>query len=167
MNGCKDQKGRSINVLEHVVCRVSLKHSPRGSLHLVLVSPLGTRSSILLPRPKDRTDKPFENWPFLSVHFWGEPGNGTWTLEAQQTSQGRRSGVLISWQLILYGTADSAPSLGVPKPKKDPEKEMMDEVMNEEDLLNPVLEENELQVGVACGEKKLLFLGKHGVRDLK
>ena len=52
MDGCKDQKAKAISSLEHVVCRVTIKHSPRGSLHLVLVSPMGTRSSILLPRPK-------------------------------------------------------------------------------------------------------------------
>ncbi len=40
--GCS---GTSNNVryLEHVQCLVSIRHFPRGSLNLVLVSPLGTR----------------------------------------------------------------------------------------------------------------------------
>ena len=50
MDGCKDQTSHSLAVLEHVVCKVTLKHNPRGSLHLVLISPMGTRSSLLLPR---------------------------------------------------------------------------------------------------------------------
>ena len=83
-DGCRDSSHHSINVLEHVVCKITLKHNPRGSLHLVLISPMGTRSSLLLPRPRDKTDSGFENWPFLSVHFWGENPNGTWTLEITQ-----------------------------------------------------------------------------------
>ena len=115
MDGCKDQAIHSLAVLEHVVCKVTLKHNPRGSLHLVLISPMGTRSSLLLPRPKDRTDKAFENWPFLSVHFWGEPPNGTWTLEVTAAkSNSRKAGVLLNWQLILYGTADLSP-LAIPQ----------------------------------------------------
>ena len=83
-DGCRDSSHHSINVLEHVVCKITLKHNPRGSLHLVLISPMGTRSSLLLPRPRDKSDSGFENWPFLSVHFWGENPNGTWTLEITQ-----------------------------------------------------------------------------------
>lgn len=138
MDGCKGQKAHAITVLEHVVCRVTLRHNPRGSVHLVLISPMGTRSSLLLPRPKDRSDKPFENWPFLSVHFWGEPPNGTWTLEVKQTSSKKPAGVLISWQLILYGTADLSP-MAVPQ-DTDEDSDMLDT----DDLLASVLE-NELQ----------------------
>ena len=115
MDGCKDETSHQLAVLEHVVCKVTLRHNPRGSLHLVLISPMGTRSSLLLPRPKDRTDKAFESWPFLSVHFWGEPPNGTWTLEVTAAkSNSRKPGVLLNWQLILYGTADLSP-LAIPQ----------------------------------------------------
>merc|ERR1712001_188677 len=121
-DGCRDSSHHSINVLEHVVCKITLKHNPRGSLHLVLISPMGTRSSLLLPRPKDRTDKAFENWPFLSVHFWGEPPNGTWTLEVTAAnSNSRKAGVLLNWQLILYGTADLSP-LAMPIPQNNEEQ---------------------------------------------
>ena len=48
---------------------------------LILTSPRGTRSSLLLPRPKDKLATSFEDWPFLSVHYWGEDPTGQWTLQ--------------------------------------------------------------------------------------
>lgn len=48
----------------------------------------------------------FDDWPFLSVHFWGEKAEGRWTL--QIINGGRRRvnqpGILSKWQLIFYGT---------------------------------------------------------------
>ena len=127
MDGCKDVPKSTINVVEHVVCRVTLQHNPRGSLHLVLISPMGTRSSLLLPRPKDRSDKGFDNWPFLSVHFWGEPPNGTWTLEVTHNgAKGNRKqpGILKSWQLLIYGTAELSP-LAIPEDQTE-EDQLLD-----------------------------------------
>ena len=119
MDGCKDSIN-AVKVLEHVVCKITLRHNPRGSLHVVLISPVGTRSSLLLPRPRDRTDSGFENWPFLSVHFWGESPNGTWTLEVSQNegNVGRKPGILKTWQLIMYGTDEYSP-MGPQFPKDD------------------------------------------------
>ena len=134
IDGCKDTPKSTITVLEHVVCRVTMQHNPRGSLHLVLISPMGTRSSLLLPRPKDRSDKSFDNWPFLSVHFWGEPANGTWTLEVTHNgAKGNRKhpGKVKSWQLLLYGTADVAP-LAVPEDITD--EEIFDDLEEEENV---------------------------------
>ncbi len=95
----------SLNSLEHVQAAITLKQSPRGSLHIVLISPMGTRSSLLLPRQYDYSEAPFNAWPFISVHFWGEPPNGTWTLEVSHTSAANRRapGILKKWQLTLMG----------------------------------------------------------------
>ena len=41
-NGCAGTSN-TVRYLEHVQCLVSIRHFPRGSLNLVLVSPLGTR----------------------------------------------------------------------------------------------------------------------------
>ena len=30
----------------------------------------------------------FDQWPFLSVHFWGEKAAGTWTLEVTGCPRG-------------------------------------------------------------------------------
>lgn len=32
-------------------------------------------------RVHDTTKNGFNNWPFMSVHSWGEKPNGTWQLE--------------------------------------------------------------------------------------
>lgn len=71
----------TIRFLEHVQSKVTLTSSRRGDLHIYLVSPHGTRSTLLAQRPNDNTDAGFKSWPFMSVHNWGESPNGIWTLE--------------------------------------------------------------------------------------
>lgn len=102
---------KEIRFLEHVQCKVTLKFNPRGALELVLTSPRGTKSSLLLPRPRDKTNAGFDDWPFLSVHFWGEPSNGTWMLDVYRSASvpatGTPMGIIKKWKLIFYGTRDS------------------------------------------------------------
>ena len=78
-DGC-DNSANTVRYLEHVQARISLKYLPRGDLKISLTSPRGTQSHLLLPRPKDRLGSSFDNWPFLSVHFWGEDPTGEWKL---------------------------------------------------------------------------------------
>ncbi|KZC04039.1 Furin-like protease 2 [Dufourea novaeangliae] len=78
-----------VRFLEHVQCKVSLRFFPRGNLRLLLTSPMGTTSTLLFERPRDVLSANFDDWPFLSVHFWGEKADG----------------ILKKWQLIFYGTA--------------------------------------------------------------
>ena len=96
-----------IQYLEHVQCIITLKYVPRGDLRIDLISPSGTRSSILFPRPMDtHSDRiGFNEWPFLSVHFWGEQASGNWTLEVKPNPRDiGQGGVLKKWQLVFYGT---------------------------------------------------------------
>lgn len=92
--------------LEHVQCKISLRFFPRGNLRILLTSPMGTTSTLLFERPRDVVASNFDDWPFLSVHFWGEKAEGRWTL--QIINAGNRHvnqpGVLKKWQLIFYGT---------------------------------------------------------------
>lgn len=67
--------------LEHVQCKVTLRFFPRGNLRLLLTSPMGTTSTLLFERPRDVVSSNFDDWPFLSVHFWGERAEGRWTLQ--------------------------------------------------------------------------------------
>ncbi|OXU27895.1 hypothetical protein TSAR_015547 [Trichomalopsis sarcophagae] len=60
---------------------VSLRFFPRGNLRLLLTSPMGTTSTLLFERPRDVLNSNFDDWPFLSVHFWGEKAEGRWTLQ--------------------------------------------------------------------------------------
>lgn len=46
-----------------------------------LTSPSGTQSVLLFERPRDVLDSSFDDWPFMSVHFWGERASGRWKLE--------------------------------------------------------------------------------------
>ncbi|XP_063242489.1 furin-like protease 2 [Bacillus rossius redtenbacheri] len=100
--------------LEHVQCRVSLRFSPRGSLRLVLTSPAGTASTLLFRRPRDTAGSGLDDWPFLSVHYWGERARGRWTLSVVNAGEQEASqpGLFKKWQLIFYGTAAAPVRLG-------------------------------------------------------
>lgn len=73
----------NVSHLEHVQSKVTLSAPRRGDLHIYLVSPGGTRSTLLATRPNDHNDQGFRNWPFMTVHNWGESPNGIWTLEVR------------------------------------------------------------------------------------
>lgn len=105
-NGCQGSGDNRINFLEHVQVLISLQFLPRGNLHIILVSPSGTPSSVLLPRPFDTQESNFNNWPFLSVHFWGENPSGQWKLIISNEGRHRvlLPGKLKEWSLIFYGT---------------------------------------------------------------
>lgn len=104
-DGCRGSSD-GINYLEHVQVVISLQYQPRGNLHIILISPSGTASSVLLPRPFDSVESSIVNWPFLSVHFWGENPIGHWKLVI--INEGRLHsnipGKLKEWSLIFYGT---------------------------------------------------------------
>ncbi|CAO1381843.1 unnamed protein product [Diamesa hyperborea] len=105
VNGCAGTVNE-VRFLEHVQCKITLRFFPRGNLRILLTSPSGTTSTLLFERPRDVVKSNFDDWPFLSVHFWGEKAEGRWTL--QIINGGRRrvnqAGVLAKWQLIFYGT---------------------------------------------------------------
>lgn len=79
VNGCPGSLNE-IRYLEHIQCKISLRFFPRGNLRIDLTSPMGTTSTLLFERPRDVVSSNFDNWPFLSVHFWGEKAEGRWTL---------------------------------------------------------------------------------------
>ena len=85
-DGC-DNSPDTVKYLEHVQAKLSLRYAPRGDLKISLTSPRGTQSFLLLPRPKDRLASSFDNWPFLSVHYWGEDPTGEWRLEIINAGQ--------------------------------------------------------------------------------
>ncbi|XP_060524028.1 furin-like protease 2 [Cylas formicarius] len=96
-----------VRFLEHVQCKISLRFFPRGNLRILLTSPMGTTSTLLFERPRDVVSSNFDDWPFLSVHYWGEKAEGRWHL--QIINSGNRHvnqpGLLKKWQLIFYGTS--------------------------------------------------------------
>ncbi|XP_062516362.1 proprotein convertase subtilisin/kexin type 4-like isoform X2 [Corticium candelabrum] len=89
--------------LEHVVSRIDLQSTYRGDLSIHLVSPKGTHSQLLHPRPADTEGGRFSNWPFMSTHYWGENPMGTWKLEVKK-HESQTDAKLNDWVLLLYGT---------------------------------------------------------------
>ncbi|XP_058061771.1 furin-like protease 2 [Anopheles bellator] len=105
VNGCAGTVNE-VRFLEHVQCKITLRFFPRGNLRILLTSPMGTTSTLLFERPRDITKSNFDDWPFLSVHFWGERAEGRWTLQILNGGPRRvsQAGILSKWQLIFYGT---------------------------------------------------------------
>ncbi|XP_043503408.1 furin-like protease 1 isoform X3 [Polistes fuscatus] len=97
-----------VNFLEHVQAKVSLMASRRGDLQIQLTSPQGTKSTLLAKRPHDVSKAGFNQWPFMSVHTWGERPHGTWKLEIH--NEGRYFDTLEEWKLVFYGTETSLES---------------------------------------------------------
>ncbi|RWS01236.1 neuroendocrine convertase 1-like protein, partial [Dinothrombium tinctorium] len=78
-NGCR-ASSNEVNRLEHVQATLSISYPRRGFLEIFLKSPSGSSSMLLSERPLDTSPDGFDNWPFTTVHFWGEHPRGLWTL---------------------------------------------------------------------------------------
>ena len=75
----------------------------RGEIQLELTSPQHTTSILLPNRRIDTGRKEYTNWPFMSVHFWGENPSGSWILNL--TYSGENSLVSLSdFNFTFYGT---------------------------------------------------------------
>ncbi|VDN01113.1 unnamed protein product [Thelazia callipaeda] len=107
VNGC--EFSAPILYLEHVQVLVTVRFGKRGDLKLTLFSPRGTSTVLLPPRPQDYNSNGIHQWPFLSVHTWGEDPRGTWTLMVESVSTNRNiGGTFHDWSLLLYGTTEPA-----------------------------------------------------------
>ena len=82
------------------------KHPRRGDIQIKLTSPSGTTSILLPYREYDFVNEEgYDNWPFMSVHFWGENPVGTWTLQTTFKS-GSGHVAINDIDMTLYGTRD-------------------------------------------------------------
>ncbi|KAM4747497.1 furin-1-like [Rhinophrynus dorsalis] len=99
----------SIRSLEHVQARLTLSYNRRGDLAIYLTSPMGTRSSLLAPRPHDYSADGFNDWAFMTTHSWDEDPAGEWILEIENTSENNNYGTLTQFVLVLYGTSSDTP----------------------------------------------------------
>ena len=78
-------------------------HPRRGDIKIELVSPSGTTSVLLPYRNYDFiNDVGYDNWPFMSVHFWGENPVGDWTLQTTYRSS-RGSVYLANVSMTTFG----------------------------------------------------------------
>ncbi|NWU69887.1 FURIN protein, partial [Pterocles burchelli] len=104
-------KANYISRLEHAQARLTLSYNRRGDLAIHLVSPMGTRSTLLAARPHDFSADGFNDWAFMTTHSWDEDPAGEWVLEIENTSDANNYGTLTKFTLVLYGTATESPSL--------------------------------------------------------
>ena len=80
-------------------------HPRRGDIKIELTSPQGTKSILLPYRNYDFINaEGYDDWPFMSVHFWGENPIGTWTLKITYKS-GSGYVSMSGLSMTLYGTA--------------------------------------------------------------
>lgn len=96
-----------IKYLEHVVSPVHVTAGrKRGDLRIYLQSPQGTRSTLLDARPQDFSSSAFIDWPFMTVHTWGENPVGKWILEIHNDAYSKwaSDAKFFKWSLELFGT---------------------------------------------------------------
>ena len=79
--------------------------SERGKIRIQLTSPSGTQSTLLDLRGNDYSSEMYENWPFMSVMFWGENPRGQWTLTIQTLDSGTEVQMRDA-TLQFYGTSE-------------------------------------------------------------
>ena len=60
-----DSLDKRVNFLEHVVFKIHINHHRRGDLEIKLISPQGTKSTLLERRTYDRSTKVVENETYL------------------------------------------------------------------------------------------------------
>lgn len=79
-------------------------HPRRGDIKIELTAPSGTKSVLLPYRNYDFINElGYDDWPFMSVHFWGENPLGTWRLKTTyKSNSGHLS--LSNIKMTLYGT---------------------------------------------------------------
>ncbi len=87
--------------LEHVTLQVDIQHLRRGDLEISLTSPSGITSR--LANPHGDTNPDYPNWTFMTVHNWGEVGDGNWVVRVSDRTA-NIGGILNSLNLQLYGT---------------------------------------------------------------
>ena len=75
-----------------------LEYFKRGVIGAYITSPGGTKSQVLFPRALDALAgyTRYKNVTTVSVHFWGEKAEGTWTISVQNDLKflGRGTGKL-------------------------------------------------------------------------
>ncbi|XP_029953176.1 furin-1-like [Salarias fasciatus] len=109
-----------VSSLEHVQARLTLSYNRRGNLAIHLISPAGTRSTLLHPRPHDYSSEGFNDWAFMTTHSWDEKPTGAWTLEIENVAGASDYGTLTQFVLVLYGTSSaSSSSSSKPQPAND------------------------------------------------
>jgi hypothetical protein len=84
-NVTRDELPVDLLTLEYVTVTLSISHSYRGLLHIYLLSPHGTNSTLATHRKQDRSGDGLKEWTFSTVRFWAELPWGPWRLVVSQS----------------------------------------------------------------------------------
>ncbi|UJR09147.1 hypothetical protein I4U23_013395 [Adineta vaga] len=104
VTGC-ERENNVIRFLEHIQLYITISYTNRGALKINITSPRGTQTTLLTEREQDKSSEGFLNWPFMSVHNWGENPIGLWTIKIiDSTGDPDHYGFLENFRLILHGT---------------------------------------------------------------
>ncbi|XP_053368611.1 furin (paired basic amino acid cleaving enzyme) a [Clarias gariepinus] len=115
-------KSNFVSSLEHVQAQLTMSYNRRGNLGIYLISPQGTRSTLLAPRPRDYSSEGFNDWAFMTTHSWDEDPKGEWTLEIENVAGTSDYGTLTQFTLVLYGTASASAGSSMPDSNQLPEE---------------------------------------------
>jgi len=67
---------------------------------------------LLQRRPRDDDSTVGLNeWPFVSVQYWGEKPRGKWRVRIQLAGNGEELAQVNKWKLVIHGTTDPWPYL--------------------------------------------------------
>jgi hypothetical protein len=79
----------------------------RGQASIELCSPSGTCSTLLPQRGRDFVNcVGYSQWPFMSVHFWGEDPTGVWTARMNFDNDNGGGAALTYMALTLHYTSN-------------------------------------------------------------
>ncbi|KKF95909.1 Protease KEX1 [Ceratocystis platani] len=113
-------KNANLERIEHVTITMNVKHERRGDLNADLISPSGVVSHISAPRRLDASSAGYDDWTFMSVVHWGEPGIGTWKIIIKDTIVNDKTGVWTDWHLKLWGECiDPEKATKLPMPTEE------------------------------------------------
>lgn len=97
-----------VNYIEHVQAFISVQSTRRGDLTMNMTSPMNTNSLLLQRRPRDDDSSVGLNeWPFVSVQYWGERPAGKWTIRIQLKGLKQEMAQVTKWKLAIHGTTDA------------------------------------------------------------
>eukprot|EP01129_Flabellula_baltica_P002769 TRINITY_DN1261_c0_g1_i1.p1 TRINITY_DN1261_c0_g1~~TRINITY_DN1261_c0_g1_i1.p1 ORF type:complete len:683 (-),score=135.73 TRINITY_DN1261_c0_g1_i1:8-2056(-) len=85
--------------IHHVQVTVNILHPSRGSLKIILCSPMGSTSILADSHPDTSPD--YSNWTFTSLIHWGEDCWGNWTLILFDKK--KQDFILSNWTISFFG----------------------------------------------------------------
>lgn len=111
-------KEANLERVEHITLTMNVEHQRRGDLLVQLISPTGMVSHLATARRSDEAPSGYDDWTFMSVAHWGEPGIGNWTVVVKDVISGNlKKGTFVDWKLRLWGECiDPAKAKPLPIP---------------------------------------------------